>query len=217
MIFFGEQMPRGNRRVNPWVAGFRGDRVYSGRSIAPLLDGLPPLEGLGGRQTSCRVLRNLALAVVSPYAARSAHGWPPSDCRPGAPAVTESGGASAGIGSRRPAEQESADRGEDPSSLAVWGEGMWQAAVPQFESWSTLSMFRLIRLRPGRKLDSDITRAASLPVDKALQKRAMRLIRRGEIERAIDEVRAETRYDRHDARSVVLALMHGVKVPTVKP
>lgn len=44
--------------------------------------------------------------------------------------------------------------------------------------------------------------------------RAVQLIRGGEIERAISEVRAGAQYDRHDARSVVLALMYQVKVPT---
>jgi 2-phosphoglycerate kinase len=78
-------------------------------------------------------------------------------------------------------------------------------------------MFRLIGPKPRRKLDPDIARAVALPVDEALQKRAVQLIRKGEIERAIDEVRAGARYDRRDARSVVLALMYGVKVPTVKP
>ncbi|MBF9069092.1 hypothetical protein [Streptacidiphilus fuscans] len=79
--------------------------------------------------------------------------------------------------------------------------------------WPLRRRFLAWRMRRS-SWDPDIIRALQLPVPQAVQERAQELIHEGKINTAIDEIRSSTGYDRPDARSVVLALMYSVPVPT---
>ena len=68
---------------------------------------------------------------------------------------------------------------------------------------------------PNRPWDPDIARARDLPVPRTVQDRALQLIRQGRLAEAVEEIRAATGYDRRDGRSVMLALLYAVEVPTV--